>query len=77
MSRQAADSWRRKPSTCWPSDVAAEWALYYNFDHFFFTEADDPAQGVGIFGRFGYGGEPNILEQFYSLGVGGKGSIPQ
>jgi porin len=52
------------------------WGLYYNFDQMLLTEADDPEQGVGIFGRFGYGGEPNIFEEFYSLGVGGKGSIP-
>jgi porin len=31
---------------------------------------------VGVFGRFGFGGEPNIFEQFYSFGVSGKGSIP-
>jgi len=52
------------------------WGIYYNFDQYLFTEADDPEQGVGVFGRFGYGGEPNIFEQFYSFGVSGKGSIP-
>ena len=55
---------------------ADTWGLYYNFDQYLFTEADDPEQGVGVFGRFGYGGQPNIFEQFYSLGVSGKGSIP-
>ena len=48
----------------------------YNFDQFLFTEADHPEQGVGIFGRFGLGGEPNLFEQFYSFGVSGKGSVP-
>ncbi|MDM8006854.1 MAG: carbohydrate porin, partial [Phycisphaerae bacterium] len=52
------------------------WGIYYNFDQYLFTEADDPEQGIGVFGRFGYGGEPNIFEQFYSFGVSGKGSIP-
>lgn len=55
---------------------ADTWGLFYNFDQYLFTETDDPGQGVGVFGRFGYGGEPNIFEQFYSLGVSGKGSIP-
>ncbi len=56
---------------------ADTWGLYYNFDQYLFTETEDPEQGVGIFGRFGYGGEPNIFEQFYSIGLGGKGSIPE
>jgi len=59
-----------------PETSADTWGLYYNFDQYLFTEAEDPEQGVGVFGRFGYGGEPNIFEQFYSFGVSGKGSIP-
>ncbi len=55
---------------------ADTWGMWYNFDQFLYTEADDPEQGVGVFGRFGYGGEPNLFEQFYSTGVSGKGSIP-
>lgn len=55
---------------------ADTWGLYYNFDQYLFTEADDPKQGVGVFGRFGYGAQPGIFEQFYSFGVSGKGSIP-
>lgn len=58
-------------------DTSADtWGIYYNFDQFLFTEADDPNQGLGIFGRFGVGAEPNLFEHFYSFGVGGKGSIP-
>lgn len=56
---------------------ADTWGLYHNFDQYLYTEADDPEQGVGIFGRFGYGGAPNLFEQFYSFGVSGKGSIPE
>ncbi|HSA27657.1 MAG TPA: carbohydrate porin [Phycisphaerae bacterium] len=59
-----------------PETSADTWGIYYNFDQYLFTEADDPEQGIGVFGRFGYGAEPNVFEQFYSLGVGGKGSIP-
>jgi porin len=59
-----------------PETSPDTWSLYYNFDQFLFTEADDPNQGLGIFGRFGYGGQPNLFEDFYSLGVSGTGSIP-
>jgi porin len=59
-----------------PKTSSDTWGLWYNFDQFLWTEAGDPEQGVGVFGRFGYGGEPNIFEQFYSFGVSGKGSIP-
>lgn len=54
-----------------------DWGLYYNFDQYLYTEQGDPTQGFGLFGRFGWStGEANPIEEFYSLGVGGKGSIP-
>jgi len=56
---------------------ADTWGLYYNFDQYLYTEADDPEQGVGVFGRFGFGGEPSLFEQFYSIGLSGKGSLPE
>jgi porin len=60
-----------------PAEREDNWAVYYNFDQYLFTEAEDPEQGWGVFGRFGVaptGG--NIFEQFYSLGLGGRGAIP-
>ncbi len=55
-----------------------DWGLYYNFDQYLWTEAEDETQGVGVFGRFGWStGESNPIEQFYSIGVGGKGIIPE
>jgi porin len=59
-----------------PETSADTWGLYYNFDQYLYTEPDDPNQGIGVFGRFGYGGQPNIFEEFYSLGVSGTGSVP-
>ncbi len=57
---------------------SSSWAFYYNFDQYFFVESQDPTQGVGLFGRFGISdGEANPIETFYSLGVGGKGIIPE
>lgn len=56
--------------------TADTWGLYYNFDQYLFTEPEDATQGWGVFGRFGVGGEPNLFQHFYSLGLGGKGAIP-
>ena len=54
-----------------------DWAFYYNFSQYVYSEADDPEQGVGVFGRFGCtSGESNPFERIYSIGVGGKGIIP-
>lgn len=55
----------------------SDWGVYYNFDQYLYTEPDDPEQGWGVFGRFGYnGGGANIFSYFYSAGLGGKGIIP-
>jgi len=60
-----------------PDKRPDDWGFYYNFDQYLYTEADDPEQGFGLFGRFGWStGESNPIEEFYSIGVGGKGSIP-
>jgi porin len=53
-----------------------DWGIYYNFDQYLYTKPDDHTQGFGIFGRFGWSnGKSNPIEQFYSLGLGGKGLI--
>jgi porin len=53
-------------------------ALYYNFDQFLYTEKDDPTQGFGLFGRFGWARQDvNAVCHFYSLGLGGKGILPE
>jgi len=53
------------------------WAVYYNFDQFLYETDKSAGHGVGIFGRFGAAaGEPNPVQYFYSLGIGGKGLIP-
>lgn len=61
-----------------PDAQSDDWVLYYNFDQYVFTETDDPNQGIGVFGRFGYStGNANPIEQFYSIGVSGKGVVPE
>ena len=52
--------------------------IWYNFDQYIYSEEEDPTQGVGIFGRFGYtDGSANPIQRFYSFGVGGKGVIDE
>ena len=56
---------------------SGSWAFMYNFDQYLYQEKSDPSQGFGIFGRFGISdGKANPIEQFYSIGFGGKGLIP-
>jgi len=50
------------------------WAFYYNFHQFLYTEPQDESQGLGVFGRYGIADDKtNIVDSFYSVGVGGKG----
>jgi porin len=51
------------------------WAAWYNFDQYLI--GGDDGRGVGVFGRVGFAdAKTNVAEQFYSLGLGGKGIIP-
>ena len=53
------------------------WAVNYNFDQFLYETDKAARHGVGLFGRFGASdGNPNLLHYFYSIGVGGKGLLP-
>lgn len=53
------------------------WAFYYNFDQYLYEKKKGSGQGIGIFGRFGASdGNPNPMRYFYSIGIGGKGVIP-
>jgi len=52
--------------------------VWYNFDQYVYTKPGDPTQGIGLFGRFGWAREDvNPLNFFYSIGIGGKGLIPE
>jgi porin len=52
--------------------------FYYNFDQFFYETEKGSGKGIGVFGRFGISdGNPNPVNYFVSLGVGGKGMIPE
>ncbi len=50
------------------------WAVYYNFDQYLYEPVKGSGRGFGLFGRFAVtDGNPNFLQYFFSLGVGGKG----
>ena len=54
------------------------WCFYYNFDQYVYEPKKGSGRGVGIFGRFGLSdGNPNPMHHFYSIGIGGKGVIPE
>jgi porin len=60
-----------------PEPRSDDWAFWYDFDQYLYTEPDDPKQGIGIFGKFGWSpGDTNPVETFYNIGVGGKGIVP-
>jgi len=53
------------------------WNIHYNFDQYLYEPKKGSGEGIGIFGRFGASdGNPNFVHFFYSLGIGGKGVIP-
>ncbi len=57
--------------------VKGSWAFLYNFDQYLYTEKDDSSQGFGLFGRASVADKKSsALWQFYSIGFGGKGTIP-
>lgn len=52
------------------------WAFAYNFDQYLWSRPEDPTQGWGLFGSFGWSpGETNPVAESYSFGIGGKGMI--
>jgi porin len=53
------------------------WNIHYNFDQYVYEPKKGSGEGVGVFGRIGVSdGNPNFMHLFYSLGIGGKGVIP-
>jgi porin len=65
------------PTTQLVAKKSGSWAVYYNFDQYLYEPVKGSGKGFGIFGRLGIAdGNPNFLQHFYSLGVGGKGLVP-
>jgi porin len=53
------------------------WNIHYNFDQYLYEPKKGSGEGIGIFGRIGASdGNPNPMSFFGSLGIGGKGVIP-
>ncbi len=56
------------------AEAKAFWPVY---DQYLYETKKGSGQGVGIFGRFGASdGNPNPMHYFYSIGIGGRGIIP-
>ncbi|MGH7177836.1 MAG: carbohydrate porin, partial [Tepidisphaeraceae bacterium] len=57
--------------------TSGAWCVYYNFDQYLYEPEEGSGKGWGVFGRAGVSdGDPNPLEYFWSIGIGGKGLIP-
>ena len=55
----------------------SDWNVMYDFDQYLYTKPGTKDEGFGLFGRYGHSdGQVNPIENFYSLGMGGKGMIP-
>ena len=60
-----------------PNSENNTWAMYYSFEQYVWQPRHDPKRGLGIFFTFGASdANPNPLQYFYSLGLGGNGIIP-
>ncbi len=60
-----------------PRAMDDDWAFWYDFDQYLYTEKCDPTQGFGIFGRLGWSpGDTNPIETSSRFGFGGKGILP-
>jgi porin len=56
--------------------IKSSWAVYYNFDQYIVETEKGSGKGFGFFGRFGASdGDPNPMEYFVSVGMGGKGLV--
>ncbi|MFO0795521.1 MAG: carbohydrate porin, partial [Candidatus Brocadiaceae bacterium] len=54
-----------------------DWSFIYDFDQYLYTIPGKQSQEFGLFGRFGLtDGEVNPVQEFYSIGLSGKGLIP-
>jgi porin len=53
------------------------WAMYYSFDQYLWQPPQESKKGIGLFFTFGASdANPNPLQYFYSLGIGGNGVAP-
>jgi porin len=61
-----------------PDRETGDWATWYDFDQYLYTCPNDKDQGFGLFGSFGWGNPKyNPINTFYSVGLGGKGVVPE
>jgi porin len=60
-----------------PNMKSSTWSIWYSFDQYLWQPHSDPNRGIGAFFTFGAAdGNPNPIDYFYNLGIGGNGVIP-
>jgi porin len=61
-----------------PNTKSSTWAMFYSFDQYFWQPGGDPKRGIGLYFTFGASdGNPNPIQYFYNLGIGGNGVVPE
>lgn len=52
------------------------YGVFFNFDQYLYMKDEETGAGWGIFGRVGWAPKNrNVIDQFYSFGLGGKGCL--
>jgi porin len=60
-----------------PNTKSSTWAMFYSFDQYLWQPEGDPTRGIGLYFTFGASdGNPNPIQYFYNLGIGGNGVVP-
>jgi len=63
---------RRRPL----ANKTDNYGVFFNFDQYLYMKDEETGAGWGIFGRVGWAPKNrNVIDQFYSLGLGGKGCL--
>jgi porin len=67
------------PPTAEPLNEESDaWSAIYRFEQYLWQPAGDPTRGIGLFFSAGVSdGEANPIEHAYSLGIAGKGVVPE
>jgi porin len=61
-----------------PNMKSSTWSMWYSFHQYLWQPDGDSKRGIGVFFTFGASdGNPNPIQYFYSLGVGGNGVLPR
>jgi porin len=61
-----------------PNMQGSTWGMFYSFEQYLWQPQGEPKRGIGMFFTFGASdGNPNPIQYFYGLGIGGNGVVPR